>query len=557
VPGTVRKVRPRCGNVLRPGRSLLDPRMPSSSDPSPSAGCEKVRVRQRRHRFGVLVFSMVLAQAVADVLFWLGSGWPVSRLVYITVASGFLVVIFTGIANASATRASRAYKDGLAYLLILLTSFLCTAAEVIIITVSPFGGQEGSNRFHWTGSTIGFGIAALLIIVAAFIFATAFLSDARAISYFQDIVARRLFRQRTSRGWGALDREPSATVIESAIPREYPNGESREPRLTGSAGAFARGTAWAEGLLTENDSRGRSQEGAPVPVLTEVGFVRLRREDVKLAVINYYPPALLFRALRTMPRKTGFADRVFWVVARPWLPVEQGGDVAGDGHCWVTFGEDPERYGVVTASRAIAEPSPMTGNDVSTRTSRTEISGTVREESGIMKAALIEINRMPRPRLVSAPHTRKAGFGPVRLCIGRDQFNGFVTGLTECSQGGFYAKNPQDKPSAAALVSFTVFSERHVFSGRGDSGSLVLDVKNEKKDGDVAPYLIYLGTNLLGPLQECYGVLLEQLSHHWQINTQFNEAEYNPINAILENEERRFSTGQGRPGPWDSDQRGE
>jgi hypothetical protein len=51
-------------------------------------------------------------------------------------------------------------------------------------------------------------------------------------------------------------------------------------------------------------------------------------------------------------------------------------------------------------------------------------------------------------------------------------------------------------------------------------------------------------------------VLLEQISYHWQINTQFNlQSEYNLINGIIENDEwhMKLSIEAGQTGPRDPD----
>jgi hypothetical protein len=94
-----------------------------------------------------------------------------------------------------------------------------------------------------------------------------------------------------------------------------------------------------------------------------------------------------------------------------------------------------------------------------------------------------------------------------------------------------------------------------VVGEKGDYGSLVLDIKAEQ-DADPAPYLMYLDNVRLGGAQEGLGVLLEQISHHWQINTQFNlQSEYNLISGIIENDEWqiKLSIEAGQTGPRDPD----
>jgi hypothetical protein len=521
----------------------------------------------RRYPLTVLVFTMVLAQAATDALFWPGSRWPVSSLAYLVAASGFWVALLAGIAAISAARARKTGKDRLAYLRILIVSFLCTAAEAII-TVSPLGRRAGSHQFHWTVLALALGIAAALLIAAWFILAGIYVSDAYAASYILslalDFLARWVFWQRLAPGFGALDGEFGTADIGGAIPQEYPRAESRELRSTDSAGDLARGNAWIEALVSTN-ARNRRRERGPTPIVTTAGFVRSSRGRTKLAIINYFQPQLLFRALRTMPRKIVVEDQTFSVVARPWLPVDQSEDIAGDGHCWVTFGADAERHGVVTALDSIiqedfsAEPygdfsteaarynsraaRPIgnrtgVGAHVRTRASRPTVSGTVRKTDNTMKSALIDLTGTPRPSLKDAPHKRKAGIGPVRLCSALTIVDGFATEVADISRGGFYKTNPRDEPEAAAFVFL------NIIGNRGDSGALVLGVKDEDEGGGVGPYLMYLGIGQLGRAQVGRTILLEQISYHWQVNTQYHlQAPYNPINAI---------PGQGPAGPRDS-----
>jgi hypothetical protein len=504
---------------------------------------------QPHHPAGVLTLTITAAQAAADIFLWRVSGWPTSRLVTFTVLSGLLVAIFARYAVTLAAHASRAGKDGFAYLRILFISFLCTAIETIIITVSPLGRQAGSNQFDWTSSAVGIWLTVALVTVAAFIFTAAYVSDDYTSSFFQayvlEILARHYSRQRLPAGFASPGPGLSATEIERVLPEGYPRGESREPQPTGPAGNFVRVTAWSQALLAAN-SRTRPRNGTPTPVVTAAGLVRLNPDDLNLAVIKYFRPRDLLRALRTMPREIRVEDQNFPVIYRPWLPVGQG----GDGHCWVTFGEDAERYGIVTAKSAITEQNSATKNHVTTRSLRTVVSGRIRKVNDIMESALIEVNEKPRPRLVPAPHKRDAEIGPVRLCAGPDQVDGDVIALSECSEGGFYARNPEDEPVAPAVVLL------NVFGGKGDSGALVLKIGDEQEERGGAPYLMYLGITQLGRAQEGYAILLEQISHHWKINTQFNlQAAYNPINAILDDRERRnlpTERGQTR-GPADLD----
>ena len=79
---------------------------------------------------------------------------------------------------------------------------------------------------------------------------------------------------------------------------------------------MARGTAWAEGLLATANAADPTP-AMPTPVITSVGFVQSRDNRAKLAVIHYFRPRQLFKALRTMPKSVPFAGESFLVVARP------------------------------------------------------------------------------------------------------------------------------------------------------------------------------------------------------------------------------------------------
>jgi hypothetical protein len=482
-------------------------------------------------RFAFVVFSAIFAQAAADILIWHVSGWQDSSLVHFTVITGILVAVLV-IAAAIIVRARIPGRRGIAYLGILLLSLMCTAVDIIIITDSSSGAREE----HWTVSTASGGIAVAVLVSILFMTTAIYIFDSYTASYFLDFLSWA-FLQRLSPGYGAVG-QPSEAEITSAVPAEYPSDERRNPDLEGSAELYDRVTAWVEAIQREN-SRLRPQEEESreeelTPVRTEAGLIRLRDRRVKLAVIKYYPPALLFRAMRRIDKRIKVDDQVFWVIARPWLVVAQGGHLSGDGHCWVTFGEGAGSYGVVTSTCALSQPNATKKADVRTRAARTELSGTVAGRSDVMKAALIEITNGPEPQFSCAQHTPDARIGPIRLCLGRDQLDGLVVALSPCSKGDFRTRDPWDEPLEAATVTFTVFNKRGRLSKTGDSGSLVLDTLNEKKGRAPAPYLIYLGTNLLASGQEECGLLLEQVSHHWQINTKFNQqSEYNSINISL------------------------
>lgn len=495
-------------------------------------------MRQRLIKFAILVLVVMAAQGAVDALLWVTSRWPVSVLSRITEGTGVLTAILLGAAIVTVARTRRLGRDEFTYLWILLVSYLCVVIEAVVIVTSSPVSQGGARHFHWTALLAALWIAGAVIVTALSILAARDIADVYAVSYLLDIVSR-LFRG-LSVGYGAVGRRLSDEEVLRAVPARSPDGE---PQVGGLAAALARGDAWAVALFAQNRET-RRRAGVAAPAATEVGFVRRRRGAVQMALVNYYAPAFLFRAMVRLPRKVKCQGEDFWLVVRPWLPVGQARRLPSDGHCWVKFGAEPERPGVVTASRVLDEteletlgdarterlPTEITGwrrignraplGGVRVTSSRTEVTGTLRRESKVMRTALVEVDPRSVPGLKPAANTKKAGFGPVRLCVGRDEFDGFVVGLTDCSLGGFEERSPRDEPTEIAGVSFTVLAARGGFSEIGDAGSLVLDTINEQ----AAPYLLYLESNLLGSMQEERGVLLQQVCHHWQVKTQLNRS---------------------------------
>jgi hypothetical protein len=498
-------------------------------------------MRQRLTKFAILVFVVMAAQGTADALLWVTSGRPVSVLKHITEGTGLLTVILLAVATVTVACTHRLGRDEFTYLWILLVSYLCAAIEAVVIVTSSPVSQGGSRHFHWTVLFVLLWIAGAAIVTTLSILAVRDIVNGYAVSYLLDIVSR-LFRG-LSVGYGTVGGRLSDEEVLRAVPVRPPGGEPRELPVAGLAAALARGDAWAAALFAQNRET-EPRRGVPAPAATEVGFVRRRKGTVEMAVVNYYAPAFLFRAMTRLPRKVNCRGEDFWLVVRPWLPVGRGRYLPFDGHCWVTFGAEAEKLGVVTASRLLDEAESETSGDARTASSlteltgwrrirsrarsgsartvssRTELIGTVLKESKTMKTALLEVDRRWGPRLEPVPNTKKAGFGPIRLCVGHAEFDGFVVGLTDCSLGGFAETNPRDEPTEIAGVSFTVFAARGGFSEIGDAGSLVLDTINERAE----PYLLYLESILLGPMQEERGVLLQQVSHHWQVNTQLNRS---------------------------------
>ncbi len=249
-----------------------------------------------------------------------------------------------GVLAVLAARVSDVQNEGPAYLRSLSVAFLYTVGEAVLIAILPLGRQGGSRQFQWVGLIVIIVLVAVLFIVAAL--AAISFSDTYNTSYFLDIISGLVsFRQRLSPGFGLIGGEFGQADIRNAVPSTYPRGGPPESRRSGSEEDSARGNAWAQGLRIEN-KLSRPRRWAPTPAVTSVGFVRLRRAGAKLAVINYFETRRLFQAWLRMPRKIEFSGQSFPVVARPWLPVYHGGPVlsrrgeAGDGRCWVTFGED-------------------------------------------------------------------------------------------------------------------------------------------------------------------------------------------------------------------------
>jgi hypothetical protein len=470
-------------------------------------------------RFWILVLYMGAAQATVNVPVWFASGQGLSSHVYLAIISAFSVLVFAVLA-----RVSHAGAQASSYVHFLQAEFLFTVGEAVIAVVVSLAGATGA------GLAVGLAAAAALFAVAA-------TCDLPARSYLLDFVSRRIFRQHLSPGFGLPDSDFGQADIRRVVPRPYPpaaaDGDGSRPRgepgqrgerdgtpSDGPAEDLARATAWAEGLLAVANAAGAPQR-MPSPVTTSVGFVQSRDDGAKLAVIHYFRPRQLFKALLTMPKSVPFAGRSFPIVARPWQPVEHGGpspsrkDSRGrDGHCWVTFGKDGKGHGVVTAAHVIAPDNAATGSKVRADISRTpKTPGVLRAKSTIMDAALIDMSAYPRPDFTPAPHSKVPGYKPVRLCSGRGPVDGLVLELLGFI-GGEFTRRPDGEPDLRAMMVFNVAGQP------GDSGCLVLDLEFER-GGTVAPYLMYHGVIQLADRQAGRGVFLDQVAYHWQVDFQF------------------------------------
>jgi hypothetical protein len=459
-------------------------------------------------RFWVLVLYLGAAQAAVNVSVWLVSGHARSPQVYLTIISACSILVFAVLARASHVGARAS-----SYMRFLLVEFLFTVGEAtIVIAVSPAHAMVA-------GLTVGLAAAAALFAVAA-------TYDLPARSYLLDFVSRRIFRQNLAPGFGLPDGGFGEADIQRVVPRSYPpatTGDGDEPEDTPPdrlADDLARATAWAEGLLAAAHTASPGA-GTPVPVTTSVGFVQSRDGHAKLAVIHYFRPRQLFKALLTMPKSIEFAERPFPVFARPWQPVEHRhrkssrpsvDSRVNDGHCWVTFGDDGESYGVVTAAHVIVPADAATGTKVRADMSRTPTPGILRAKSVIMDAALIKMGGA-KPDFTPAPHSTVPGYKPIRLCAGRGPADGLVLELFGFI-GGNFTRNPDGEPEMRALMTLNVAGQA------GDSGCLVLDREFER-GGTVAPYLMYLGIIQLADRQAGRGLFLDQVAYHWQVEFQF------------------------------------
>lgn len=461
-----------------------------------------------RRRFWILVLYLGAAQAAVNVPVWFASGQAGSSHVYLTIVSACSILVFAVLAWTShvAARAS-------SYMRFLLVEFLFTVGvATIVIAVSPTHAMVA-------GLTAGLAAAAALFTVAA-------TYDLRARSYLLDSASRRIFRQHLAPGFGLPDSNFGEADIRRVVPRSYPptaaggGDEAQDTPAGGLADDLARATAWAEGLLAAANTAS-SGAGMPVPVTTSVGFVQSRDGRTKLAVIHYFRPRQLFKALLTMPKSIEFAERQFPVFARPWQPVEHRhrkssrpnvDSRVSDGHCWVTFGDNAENYGVVTAAHVIVPEDAPKETRVHAAMSRTPTPGVLRARSAIMDAALIKMEGA-KPDFTPAPHSTVPGYKPIRLCAGRGPADGLVLELFGFIRGDF-TKNPGGEPEMRALMALNVAGQA------GDSGCLVLDREFER-GGIVAPYLMYLGVIQLADRQAGRGLFLDQVAYHWQVEFQF------------------------------------
>src|ERR1700683_2095298 len=363
-------------------------------------------MRTTRRPFGILVLTIILGQVVVAILQWRSLGWPDARWIHFSAATGSFLIILTGAAiGVRFARAKKPGKGGIGYLQILTISLIGTMTEAVYLTIPTLGKQNGSQESPWTALFAAVAIVAALLVVMAYISAATYISvsDSHTASHVLNFMATWLFWQRLSPGLGTLT---STEGIEEAVPPGYPRDYQGYRQADGATGHLVRWTAWAEQALAGFGTI-RRRRWAPAPAMTEAGFVQLRGQRIELAVINYYRPALLLRALSMMPRRVRLAGRDFRVAARPWLQAELCGDVVGDGHCWVKS-DKGERHGVVTARRALDRATSDAGDRARTVASRPEISGPISMTSDIMEVALIEVNSQPMEGLVAAPRAEKA-----------------------------------------------------------------------------------------------------------------------------------------------------
>lgn len=392
---------------------------------------------------------------------------------------------------------------------------LAIVAQLVIVLVA-FVTPGGYSWLVWV----------LIACDAAAVASGVYLIRAFVLSSILGLVGRRW--SKLDGGYGLLDRkELSSQEAEAAFPVGPPPGVAAG-RLeeAGLSGRAADKAAWAEEVGRAHSSQ-PAQEGAPRPFVTTVGLVRMRDLKIKLAVINYFLPRNLLRAWRSPDETVQVADEEFPVVERLWMPAPVVSRGLGafrprrswvvDGHCWVTFGQDPVRYGVVTSRHVIQPADSELGADVYIETNRSTITGKLRESSIIMDAALVEVDEADVPRLKSTPATEFIGYKPVRLVTGSDYqpAAGIVTGLPGIFHNGVYARQPGKEPIMPAYMTFDASSRD------GDSGCLVLDIESEER-GYTAPYMIYQGVINLGRGVEGYGLFLGQVVAQWSVNTHSN-----------------------------------
>ena len=545
-------------------------------------------MNQKRHRLVAFIISMVLAQIAVNVPVWSISGQAVPSRLYLAVLSGVAVIFFPLVARYFGDRAARddaGGREGSPYLEVLLIATVYTLAEPFISIFVPLGRHVGSNQFSWTTLTVG-----LIVVLGLSALTAVYVSDAYDTSRALELLSR-LFRQPLSPEFGVPGPDLSERDFAEAVPREYPRTRSRDARRDegpkdrrrGELDAtLARGTAWAEGLLTVSDEIRRG----PTPEMTTVGFVQLRRQGIQLAVINYFRPRRLLLAWFLMPRRVQFEGVTFPVVARPWLPVQHRADAPGkrrrtlwtlrgtadaapadldrvesadrrkaepadrekedrtfrpalrprthvpdrrrtaiDGHCWVAVGGDPERCGVVTALHTVVPADSAIDDHVSIATSRTRINGILRQVSKELDTALIELSDTPRPRLAAAAPSPEARFGRIRLCAGHHDIDGLVIELAKVADGA-QLRNAVGSPMTSAHVFL------NVSGAKGDSGCLVLDMGDGEEESG-APYLMYQWVLQLSRTQQGAGVLLHQIASDWEVSTQFNRSPGLPSGSAI------------------------
>ena len=333
-----------------------------------------------------------------------------------------------------------------------------------------------------------------------------------------DVIGRGIVQVPLGPGFGFVGKRLNDAEIRDAFPARFPSGERGTPALSSAPDEdLERERAWTEELRNAYGST-QPEEEAPRPLVTTIGLVRLKDRKVKLAVVNYFQPRHLLRAWRDSGSAIRVAGETFPIVARPWLPVRHDGTFPNDGHCWVAFGAESGRCGVVTALHVIPPGEREVGSSVAVATSRSAINGTLRAISEIMDAALIEVDEADAPKLISTPHVEVVGFKPVEIVTGARYVNvrlkGKITGMPGFFDGGIYSRQPGGEPLMPATMTFNAHA-RH-----GDSGCLVLDLEGEPR-GYTAPYLIYQGVVPLGHgMAEGYGLFLDQVAAQWAVRVQ-------------------------------------
>jgi hypothetical protein len=268
-------------------------------------------------------------------------------------------------------------------------------------------------------------------------------------------------------------------------------------------------TAWALALETHIRHSERSQPSRRALTTYGLAWVAGR---VQLCVIHY---VRLVRAFRVRPPSDVVLDgHAFPVLIRPWLERrDRGSGGQATGSCWVTLHGDSEEceHALLTARHVVAPKAAAIGARVKLDLRGPHREGLLRRTSPVMDAAVVELPPDLWEGGEQVTPSATVGYKPVRL-VGTDRMAvGDVIEINGTTMGAIPAQ-PETEPEIA--VEFIL----NCRLGKGDSGSLGIDLEPERYGAESRPYLLYLGVKNFGfGGVTGYGRMLEQVRRVWNL----------------------------------------